>query len=146
LNSHVNQGIANTASGVGQNVVAGFPPDFLDAAAKQKEVTLTTYGRKTGKPIAVTIWISTDGQRLFIRSGGGMSRNWPQNLEARGEAVLELGGRSVNVRPRQVTDPTEARAASQLARNKYGSYVKPSKPTEPLTKGEQATFELLPAD
>ena len=126
--------------------MAGFPREFMDAAAKQKEVTLTTYGRKTGKSVPVTIWISTDGERLFVRSGGGMGRHWPQNLVARGEAVLELGGRSIRVRPRQVTDPTEARAASQLARNKYGSYVKPSKPTEPLTNGEQATFELLPAD
>jgi deazaflavin-dependent oxidoreductase (nitroreductase family) len=127
-------------------MTAGFSREILHAAGKQKEVTLTTYGRKTGKPVPVTIWISTDGNRLFIRSGGGLGRNWPQNLQARDEAVLELGGRSIKVRARHVTDPTEARAASQLARNKYGSYVKPSQPTEPLTKGEQATFELRPGD
>jgi hypothetical protein len=33
---------------------------------------------------------------------------------------------------------------SQLARDKYGSYVKPSRDSEPLTQGEQATFELIP--
>jgi hypothetical protein len=43
-----------------------------------------------------------------------------------------------------VTDPDEARVSSRLAREKYGSYVKPSAPGEPLTKGEQAVFELLP--
>jgi len=125
-------------------VTAAFPPDVIEAVKSEKEVKLTTRGRKTGKPRTVTIWVTTDGKRIFVRSGGGMERDWPQNLMARGEAELKVGTHSIKVRPRQLTDPSEARATSQLAREKYGSYVKPSKPSEPLTKGEQASFELLP--
>jgi deazaflavin-dependent oxidoreductase (nitroreductase family) len=117
----------------------------VEAAAREKEVTLTTNGRKTGKPVTVTIWISTDGQRMFVRSGGGFKRDWPQNLTARGEAILHIGGQSIKVKPRHVTDPAEARAVSQLVRKKYGFFVKASKPDQPLTPGEQATFELDPA-
>jgi len=127
-------------------LTAEFSPDVVDSAKREKEVTLTTSGRKTGKPRSVTIWISTDGHRIFVRSGGGLGRDWPQNLMARGEGRLKLGGRSIKVRPRHVTDPVEARAVSQVVRDKYGAMVKPSKPTEPLSQGEQATFELLPAD
>jgi len=29
-------------------------------------------------------------------------------------------------------------------RKKYGDFVKPSKASEPLTLGEQATFEVVP--
>jgi deazaflavin-dependent oxidoreductase (nitroreductase family) len=123
---------------------AGFPPEVIEAVKHEREVALTTHGRKTGKARTVTIWITTDGKRIFVRSGGGMARDWPQNLVARGEAELKVGKHSVKVRPRRVTDPSEARATSQLAREKYGSFVKPSKPSEPLTKGEQASFELLP--
>jgi deazaflavin-dependent oxidoreductase (nitroreductase family) len=126
--------------------MSGFPRQVFEAAAKEREVTLTTRGRKTGKPVPVTIWISTDGERIFVRSGGGLRRHWPQNLMAHGEAVLKLGGRSTEVRPRHVTDPDDARAVSQLVRKKYGFMVKVSKPGGPLTQGEQATFELLPAD
>jgi deazaflavin-dependent oxidoreductase (nitroreductase family) len=122
------------------------PPEIFDAARTEKEVTLTTHGRKTGKPRRVTIWIGTDGRHLYVRSGAGMRRNWPQNLMARGEADLKAGGRTIQVRPRHVEEPDEARAVAQLYRAKYGSYVKLSKPPEPLTTGEQATFELLPAD
>jgi deazaflavin-dependent oxidoreductase (nitroreductase family) len=118
--------------------------EIWEAAAQEREVTLTTTGRRTGKPRKVTIWISTDGRRLFIRSGQGMKRDWPQNLVAKGEATVELDGRQVKVRPRRVTDPAEAREVSQLVRDKYGPTVKPSKPDEPLTLGEQATFELIP--
>lgn len=116
----------------------------LEAAASEKEVTLTTYGRKSGKPRDVTVWIITDGHTFFVRSGQGLKRQWPQNVMARGEATLKLGGQSLNVRVRHVTDPEKARAVSRLARDKYGSMVKSSTGDEPLTLAEQATFELTP--
>jgi hypothetical protein len=126
--------------------MASFPPEVLEAAHREREVTLTTYGRTTGKLHDVTIWVATDGTRLFIRSGQGLRRHWPQNLIARGEGLLRLGKVTVRVRPRLVTDPAEARASSDLYRRKYGPFVRASKPNQPLTPGEQATFELLPAD
>jgi deazaflavin-dependent oxidoreductase (nitroreductase family) len=126
--------------------MAAFSREVLAAAGKEREVRLTTRGRKTGKPRRVTVWVSTDGKHVFVRSGAGMRRDWPQNLVAAGEAELQLGGQKVKVRPRHVTEPGEARQVSELHRAKYGSTVKPSGPTEPLTTGEQATFELLPAD
>jgi hypothetical protein len=115
----------------------------LEAAAREREVALTTYGRKTGKPHRVTIWVVTDGSRVFIRSGPGMRRHWPQNLLAMGSDVLHLRGMDVPVRPRLVTDVDEARAVSRLYKQKYGPSVTASKPNQPLTPGEQATFELL---
>jgi deazaflavin-dependent oxidoreductase (nitroreductase family) len=124
--------------------MAGFDENVLEAAAYEREVTLTTRGRKTGKPVRVTIWIGTDGRKIFIRSGGGLGRHWPQNMMAGGEAALQVGKMSVTVKPRHVADPEEARTVSQLYRKKYGSYVKPSQPAEPLTEGEKATFELKP--
>lgn len=126
--------------------MSAFSREVLESARKEREVSLTVRGRRTGKPRRVTIWISTDGEHLYARSGAGMKRDWPQNLVASGEGVLQLGGQMVKVRPRHLTEPTEARAVSELHRAKYGSYVKPSRPPESLTTGEQATFELLPAD
>ncbi|HEV2218871.1 MAG TPA: nitroreductase/quinone reductase family protein [Candidatus Dormibacteraeota bacterium] len=117
----------------------------FEAAAQEMEVKLTTYGRATGKPYEITIWIATDGKRLFIRSGKGFRRDWPQNLMGRGEAELRIGGESVKVRPRHVLDAEEARSVSRLVRAKYGIIVKTSQGSEPLTDAEQATFELIPA-
>ena len=126
--------------------MGSFPPDVIEAAKREREVTLTTYGRKTGKDHDVTIWVATDGIRLFIRSGQGLRRQWPQNLIARGEGQLRLGKATVGVRPRLATDPAEARAVSGLYKRKYGPFVRASKPGQPLTPGEQATFELIPAE
>ena len=120
--------------------------EVIDAAQREREVKLTTYGRRTGKQRRVTVWIGTDGEHLYIRSGQGMRRQWPQNLMARGEAVVQVGSTSLKVRPRHVTAPDEARAVSALYSKKYGAFVKPSRPGQPLTDGENATFELVPAD
>jgi hypothetical protein len=120
--------------------------ELVDAVAREREVHLTTYGRITGKPHRVTIWAGTDGKDVYVRSGQGMRRHWPQNLMARGEGVLQVGRITVKVEPRHVTDPAEARAVSALYKKKYGSFVTPSKPTEPLNLGEQATFELVPVE
>jgi hypothetical protein len=121
-----------------------FPKDVLDLVAKEKEVSLTTYGRKTGKESSVTIWVVTDGTKVYIRSGQGLKRHWPKNLLARAEGTLQLDGKVVQFKSRHITDPTEARHSSKLYGPKYGDSVKPSNESDPLTPGEQAAFELLP--
>jgi Uncharacterized protein conserved in bacteria (DUF2255) len=119
--------------------------DVIDAAKTEREVTFTTYGRKTGNPSDVTIFVVTDGKRLFILSGQGMSRPWPQNLAAQGEGVLHLGGLDVKVKGMQVTEPAETRMVAELYGSKYGPSFGPPKPGDPPRLSEQATFELVPA-
>ena len=64
--------------------MVGFDEAVLAQAAKQREVGLTTFGRMTGKEHRKVIWASTDGRRIFIRSGQGLTRDWPKNLLAGG--------------------------------------------------------------
>src|SRR5260370_34308706 len=108
-----------------------FSAEVLQAAAREREVHLTTIGRKTGKPRRVTIWIGTDGKRLSIRSGQGMRRHWPQNMLANGEGVVRLAKSEVKDKPRLVTGAAEARARSGLDRSKYRPFVPPSKAVQP---------------
>jgi len=124
--------------------MAGFDPAVLELAGREREVDLTTWGRRSGKPGRVTLWIWGDGRRLFVRSGGGLERDWPQNLLARGLGILHLAGRDVPIRARHVTEPDEARAGAAMITAKYGRAVQASSGSDPLTPAEQATFELLP--
>jgi deazaflavin-dependent oxidoreductase (nitroreductase family) len=123
-----------------------FSPSILEAAAREREVELTTYGRRTGRPHRTVLWISTDGQRLFVRSGGGLGRDWPRNLLAGERGVLHLGRSEVAVRARHLTDPAEARSVTGLVVRKYGASVQRPRDGAPPTPAEQATFELAPAD
>src|SRR5258708_33149153 len=96
-----------------------FRPDVIEAAKGEREVKLTTYGRKTGKPHEVTIWITTDGTRLYIRSGQGLVRQWPQNLIARGEALLQLARATVKVKSRLVPGPDGGPAGTRMSGAQY---------------------------
>jgi len=127
-----------------EDAMAGWDQATLDAAAREQEIELTTWGRTTGKPTRVILWIWGDGKRLYIRSGGGMGRDWPQNILAGGRGILHLAGWDIPVRVRHVTDEAEARAGAAMVNRKYETANTPSAVDEPLTPAEQATFELTP--
>lgn len=126
--------------------MANFPEPVIDAVGREREVELTTYGRKTGRTSRRILWAVADDGRVYVRSGGGLGRDWPRNLLARGEGALHVTGMVVPVRAHHVTDPARARQVSHLYRAKYGDNAQVSADDEPLTPGETATFELTTDD
>lgn len=125
--------------------MSAWDQETIDLAMSTQEIDLTTYGRKTGEPRRVTIWIWGGGQKLYIRSGYGLGRDWTQNIMARNQAIVHLAGRDIRVRARHVTDFAEARACSHMVIAKYPSGSTPGTGTEP-SPGELATFEITPDD
>jgi deazaflavin-dependent oxidoreductase (nitroreductase family) len=121
-----------------------FDRSLLQTAAQEKEVELTTFGRSSGKPSRRIIWITALDDKLYIRSGLGITRDWPKNLLANGRAILHIAGQDVPVSARHVTDPAEARAMHVPVKRKYNAERPSSTGEEPLTPSEQAVFQLLP--
>jgi deazaflavin-dependent oxidoreductase (nitroreductase family) len=121
-----------------------FDQSILHSAAREKEVEFTTFGRKTGKASRRIIWITNLDGKLYIRSGLGLTRDWPKNLVANKRGILHIAGNDVPVEARHVTDPEEARAMHAPVKQKYNAERTSSKGDEPLTPAEQAVFELLP--
>jgi deazaflavin-dependent oxidoreductase (nitroreductase family) len=126
-------------------VAAAFDPAIVETAGREKEVELTTYGRKSGKPSRRIIWITALDGRIYVRSGLGMTRDWPKNLQANGRGILHLAGQDVPVQARHVTDPAEARSMHAPVKQKYDAQRPGSSGDEPLTPSEEAVFELTPA-
>ena len=91
------------------------------------------------------MWITALDNRLYVRSGLGLTRDWPKNLLADDRAILHMAGQDISVRARHVTDPDEARAMHAPVKAKYDAGRAASQGSEPLTPAEQAVFELLPA-
>lgn len=121
-----------------------FDQGVIDAVQNQRDVELTTWGRKSGNARRIIIWIVSDGERVYVRAGGGLRQDWPRNLLAHGRGILHLAGRDLPVRPRHLTDRDEARKVGALFRQKYNSTAASSSGDEPPTPGESASFELLP--
>ena len=121
-----------------------FDASLLESAAQEKEVELTTFGRKSGQPSRRIIWVTALDGKLYIRSGLGLTRDWPKNLLANGRAILHIAGQDVPVRARHVTDPAEARAMHAPVKQKYNAERPASRGGEPPTPSEQAVFQLVP--
>jgi deazaflavin-dependent oxidoreductase (nitroreductase family) len=119
--------------------------ETFELAMREKEVDLTTWGRKSGRPSRKELWIWGEGGRLYIRSGQGMGRDWPQNLLARGKGIIHIAGRDIPVNARHVTDMAEARKCSGMVVAKYPQSKQPG-PDDAPTPGESATFELTPGE
>lgn len=128
--------------------MAGFSEDILQAAENEREIEFETFGRVSGEPSRVIIWITRAGDRLFIRSGGGLTRDWPQNLLHHGHGVLHLAHQSIPVRARHVEDVAEAKEITRAVQAKYQSGADGHDQPEdaPPVPAELATFELLPED
>jgi deazaflavin-dependent oxidoreductase (nitroreductase family) len=120
----------------------GFDRAVIDAVQREREVELTTFGRKTGKASRRVLWAFAGDDRIWVRSGGGLVRDWPRNLLANGRGILHVAGVDVPVRARHLGDVADARAAGQYGRRKYGASFRLSTGDEAPTPGEQATFEL----
>lgn len=127
--------------------MAAFDPELLELLRSEREIELTTYGRKTGKPATVTIWVTPDDDgRVYVRSGYGMGRDWPQNLAQSGRAVVRVAGRKVAVHARHLDNMVEARRASAAIKRKYADSAQVAAGDDPPTVGERASFELTPME
>ncbi len=128
--------------------MSGFSSEILDAAEREREIEFETFGRVTGTPARVIIWITRAGDQLFIRSGGGLTRDWPQNFKHHGHGVLRLAGEAIPVTARHVEDVAEAKRVTRAVQAKYASGADghDSPADAPPVPAELATFELLPKE
>jgi hypothetical protein len=124
--------------------MASFDPAVTAAVQAEREVELTTYGRITGAPSRRVLWAYGDDERVFVRSGGGLGRDWPRNLLANGRGILHVAGMDVPVRAVHLTDIEAARRAGHLGRAKYGENFRVTTGADDPAPGEQATFQLVP--
>lgn len=122
-----------------------FDKAVLDAARNEREIEFTTFGRSTNKPTNVVIWITPLDGKLYVRSGGGMSRDWTKNLAAHGRGVIHMAGMEVPVTARHVTDLAEAKAVTRACIEKYQANIATADDDTP-TPAETATFELRPVE
>jgi deazaflavin-dependent oxidoreductase (nitroreductase family) len=80
---------------------------------------LTTTGRRTGRPHRIEIWYATDGDTVYLLSGGGRSSDWVQNLLANPTVQLEVDGDEHPAHGRVLEGGDETERARSLVFAKY---------------------------
>lgn len=92
--------------------------DRLLAVRHQRECRLTTSGRRSGKPHAVTVWFAVDGDVLYLSTLDD-TRDWVKNALAKPTVTMAFDELTVTGRFRDVTGTEiEPRAVAAL-RAKY---------------------------
>jgi deazaflavin-dependent oxidoreductase (nitroreductase family) len=82
-------------------------------------LTLTTLGRKTGRPRSVQLaCILDDGDPLIVASAMGQERHpgWRYNLEANPEVRVQMRGDAFSARAQRLTDAEKAAVWSEIVR------------------------------
>jgi hypothetical protein len=90
----------------------------LAPVARRGTARITTRGRRTGKPHAVTIWFAVDGRSICLGTLDAR-RDWVKNVAKSPDVTLDIGQVSVRGRARTVTDPGDVRRIRDLLAAKY---------------------------
>jgi deazaflavin-dependent oxidoreductase (nitroreductase family) len=90
----------------------------LQRVATRQTVTLTHYGRKSGKPYDVTIWFVADGDKVYIGTAN-VNRQWVRNVQKTPRVKLSIGGEAFDGNARFLADRAEHESAMARIRRKY---------------------------
>jgi len=80
---------------------------------------VTTTGRHTGNPHQIEIWFGTDGDTIYLLSGGGDRSDWFKNLRADPAVLVRIADREWQAKARVVEDRDEDARARRLLAAKY---------------------------
>ena len=93
----------------------------LKSVAARQTLTLTHYGRKTGKPHEVTIWFVFDGEEFYIGTAN-VNRQWVRNVQKTPQIKLSIAGQTFEGTARFLADRAEHEQAMAAIRRKYWMY------------------------
>jgi deazaflavin-dependent oxidoreductase (nitroreductase family) len=93
----------------------------LKAVAGRQTLTLTHYGRKSGKPYDVTIWFAVEGAKVYIGTAN-VSRQWVRNVQKTPQIRLAVGGERFEGEAHFLAERTEHERAMTSIRRKYWIY------------------------
>jgi deazaflavin-dependent oxidoreductase (nitroreductase family) len=96
----------------------------LETLRHRATCRITTRGRKTGQPHAVTIWFVVGDENRVYLGTLRMGRDWPKNVAADPEVLLDIADLRLRGHARLVSDETQrARVESALATKYWGVWI-----------------------
>jgi deazaflavin-dependent oxidoreductase (nitroreductase family) len=105
---------ATTIRGVTADDVAA----YLAPVARRGTARITTRGRRTGKPHAVTIWFAVDHGSICLGTLDAR-RDWVKNVTKSPDVTLDIGEVRLRGHVRTVTEAADVRRIRDLLAAKY---------------------------
>lgn len=94
----------------------------LQRVAGTRTLSLTHYGRKSGKPYEVTIWFTVDGDKVYVGTAN-VNRHWVHNVKKTPRVNLSIAGERFEGEARFLADPAERDRAMARVHRKYWMFL-----------------------
>lgn len=95
-----------------------FDPEILARFDEAEEVVIETI-QSSGEPRQTVIWIVTDGADAYVRSVRGARGRWFEDVSARPEAMITVGGERIPVEAVRAADDATIELVGELLQAKY---------------------------
>jgi deazaflavin-dependent oxidoreductase (nitroreductase family) len=94
----------------------------LNRVARRQTLRLTHYGRKSGKPYAVTIWFAVDADRVYLPTAS-VTRQWVRNVRRTPRVKLSIGREEFDGEARFLTAARERQRVQAMVARKYWMFL-----------------------
>ena len=95
------------------------PSNPLSSLANKDFCYVTTTGRVTGKPHEIEIWFGTEGNTIYLLSGGGEKSDWVKNMRAKPQVEVRIAKHNFTGQVRFVAKAEEESQARRMLAAKY---------------------------
>ena len=89
--------------------------------ARDREITISVIGRKSGRKISNPVWFALDGEKLYLLPVYGSKTQWYQNVRKNPAIGIAARGAGGEFRATTVTGAKAVAAVVERFREKYGA-------------------------
>ena len=89
--------------------------------SRDREITITVTGRKSGRTISLPIWFVWDDGKLYLLPVKGSDTQWYKNVLKNPSIRIDAAGAKSELKVVAVTDATPVKSVVEKFRGKYGA-------------------------
>src|SRR5271157_470318 len=94
---------------------------LTDRLSRDREITITVTGRKSGRTISLPIWFVWDEGKLYLLPVQGSDTQWYKNVLKNPMIRIDARGAEAEFQAVPITDATRVSSVVEKFRDKYGA-------------------------
>ena len=94
---------------------------FKDRLSRDRELTISVTGRKSGRTISIPVWFVVDGGKLYLVPVQGSDTQWYKNVLKNPKIRIDARGTEAEVDAVAITDSRQVSSVVEKFREKYGA-------------------------
>jgi deazaflavin-dependent oxidoreductase (nitroreductase family) len=92
-----------------------------DRLSRNREITITVTGRKSGRAISNPVWFVFEGDKLYLLPVQGSDTQWYKNVLRKPTIRIDVRGAEAEVKAVHLTDSKQVSSVVEKFRAKYGA-------------------------